>query len=131
MIRTPIEFRHLQTLLALRNMGSLIGLLRQDRADLAIVAEVDSIKAMHYSPLFRFQIVGLLASHPPLTERSVLEANDFRDETLIGYPVPDEMLDIVKQVLKPAGITPKRRTSELTVAILQLVASRRGIAALL
>ncbi len=30
----------------------------------------------------------------------------------------------------PAGIEPKRRTSELTVAILQLVASRRGVAAL-
>jgi LysR family transcriptional regulator for metE and metH len=40
------------------------------------------------------------------------------------------MLDIVRQVLRPAGIEPKRRTSELTVAILQLVASRRGVAAL-
>lgn len=107
-----------------------IGLLHQDRADLAIVAEADPAEAMHYSPLFRFQIVGLLANHHPLTERNVLEANDFRDETLISYPVPDDMLDIVKQVLKPAGIAPKRRTSELTVAILQLVASRRGIAAL-
>lgn len=56
--------------------------------------------------------------------------NNFRDEALISYPVPDDMLDIVRQVLKPASIEPNRRTSELTVAILQLVASRRGIAAL-
>lgn len=48
----------------------------------------------------------------------------------MNYPVPDDMLDIVKQVLKTAGIEPKQRTSELTVAILQLIASRRGIAAL-
>jgi len=33
-------------------------------------------------------------------------------------------------VLKPARIRLPRRTAELTVAILQLVASRRGIAAL-
>ena len=40
------------------------------------------------------------------------------------------MLDLLRKVLKPAGINPKRRTTELTAAILQLVASRRGIAAL-
>jgi len=36
----------------------------------------------------------------------------------------------MKHRLMPAGINPKRRTAELTVAILQLVASGRGIAAL-
>ena len=36
----------------------------------------------------------------------------------------------MKHCLTPAGISPKRRTAELTVAILQLVASGRGIAAL-
>jgi LysR family transcriptional regulator for metE and metH len=40
------------------------------------------------------------------------------------------MLDVVRQVLKPAGVQPPRRSTELTVAMLQLVASRRGIATL-
>jgi LysR family transcriptional regulator for metE and metH len=40
------------------------------------------------------------------------------------------MLDVMKHCLTPAGVDPKRRTAELTVAILQLVASGRGIAAL-
>jgi len=40
------------------------------------------------------------------------------------------MLDLVRRVLIPAGVSPARRTTELTVAILQLVASGRGIAAL-
>jgi len=40
------------------------------------------------------------------------------------------MLDVMKHCLIPAGVNPKRRTAELTVAILQLVASGRGIAAL-
>jgi LysR family transcriptional regulator for metE and metH len=36
----------------------------------------------------------------------------------------------MKHCLMPAGVNPRRRTAELTVAILQLVASGRGIAAL-
>jgi LysR family transcriptional regulator, regulator for metE and metH len=107
-----------------------VGLLHTDRADLAIVAEAEPEEGVEHHPLFRFQIVGLIAHDHRLATRDTLGADDFRDETLITYPVPDDMLDIVRQVLKPAGIEPKRRTSELTVAILQLVASRRGIAAL-
>ncbi len=107
-----------------------IGLLHQDRADLAIVAEADAGEAVDYPPLFRFQIVGLVGNDHVLAGKSALDADDFRDETLITYPVPDDMLDIMRQVLKPAGIEPKRRTSELTVAILHLVVSRRGVAAL-
>ena len=62
--------------------------------------------------------------------KSWIDAADFADETLITYPVPDEMLDVMKHCLTPAGVNPRRRTAELTVAILQLVASGRGIAAL-
>src|SRR6266705_1536816 len=46
------------------------------------------------------------------------------------YPVLAERIDLIRRVLKPAGVRPARRTTELTVAILQLVASRRGVAAL-
>jgi LysR family transcriptional regulator for metE and metH len=49
---------------------------------------------------------------------------------LITYPVPEERIDLIRRVLRPAGVRPRRRTAELTVAILQLVASRRGITAL-
>ncbi len=65
-----------------------------------------------------------------LATRDYLVAQDFATDTLITYPVPDEMLDVVRQVLKPAGIDTTRRTTELTVAMLQLVASKRGIATL-
>ena len=59
-----------------------------------------------------------------------LTASDFSRETLITYPIPDERLDLIRQVLGPAGITPERRTATLTEAVLQLVASSRGISAL-
>jgi LysR family transcriptional regulator for metE and metH len=107
-----------------------IALVLQDRADIAIVAEADASEAVEFHPLFRFEIMALLANGHALAAKPHLTAKDFANETLITYPVPDEMLDIVRQVLEPAGIKPTRRTTELTIAMLQLVASGRGIATL-
>ncbi|MEW9898339.1 LysR family transcriptional regulator [Chitinivorax sp. PXF-14] len=108
-----------------------VGLLLTDRADVAVVSERDNAEqGVAYRPLFGYEIVALLAKRHVLTARPSLVAQDFADQTLITYPVPDDMLDLIRQVLRPAGINPKRRTSELTAAILQLVASQRGIAAL-
>ncbi|HWV63857.1 MAG TPA: LysR family transcriptional regulator, partial [Oxalicibacterium sp.] len=107
-----------------------VGLLYEHRADVAIVSDIDPDETVDYHPLFRFEIVALLAHDHPLAKKEYLTARDFAGDTLITYPVPDDMLDVVRQVLKPAGVKPERRTTELTVAMLQLVASRRGIAAL-
>ncbi len=107
-----------------------VGLLYEHRADVAIVADVDPDEKIDYHPLFSYEIVALLARDHPLAERDYLVAEDFATDTLITYPVPDDMLDVVRQVLQPAGIQTERRTTELTVAMLQLVASRRGIATL-
>jgi LysR family transcriptional regulator for metE and metH len=107
-----------------------VGLLYGHRADIAIVSEIDPDETVDYHPLFRFEIVALVANDHPLAEREYLVAEDFATDTLITYPVPDDMLDVVRQVLKPAGVQAARRTTELTVAMLQLVASKRGIATL-
>lgn len=108
-----------------------VGLLLQDRAELAIVSEIDAAESgVDFHPLFSFEIVGLLPNGHALLDKPALEAADFASQTLITYPVPDEMLDLVRRVLQPAGVAPARRTTELTVAMLQLVASGRGIAAL-
>ena len=108
-----------------------VGLLHQGRADVAIVSEVDTDEAgVDYHALFGFEIRALLANTHPLVAKPHLVAQDFADQTIITYPVPDEMLDLIRQVLEPAGVRPPRRTTELTVAMLQLVASGRGVAAL-
>ena len=107
-----------------------VGLLYGHRADIAIVSEIDADETVDSHPLFRFEIVALLAKDHALADRDYLVAEDFAGDTLITYPVPDDMLDIVRQVLKPAGVQTARRTTELTVAMLQLVASKRGIATL-
>ena len=111
--------------------GDPVGLLHQGRADVAIVSEVDGDEAgVDYHALFGFEIRALLANTHPLVAKPHLVAQDFVDQTIITYPVPDEMLDLIRQVLEPAGVRPPRRTTELTVAMLQLVASGRGVAAL-
>jgi len=108
-----------------------VGLLHQDKAELAIVSDLDADEAgVAVHPLFSFEIVALLPKGHSLLAKDWLQAQDFADQTLITYPVPDEMLDLVRRVLQPAGVAPPRRTSELTVAMLQLVASGRGLAAL-
>ncbi|WP_373795359.1 LysR family transcriptional regulator [Neisseria dentiae] len=107
-----------------------VGLLLQHRADLAIVSEAAPQAGIAYQPLFAYGMVGICAKDHPLAAKAVWEAEDFAGETLITYPVPDDMLDLLRKVLLPKGINPPRRHSELTIAIIQLVASRRGIAAL-
>ena len=73
-------------------------------------------------------MVGICSKDHPLANKDVWLAEDFAEETWVTYPVPDDMLDLYRQVLKPKGINPPRRTTELTIALIQLVASRRGIA---
>jgi LysR family transcriptional regulator, regulator for metE and metH len=108
-----------------------IPLIERGEAELAVIHDRPEPRAaVVFHPLFRYESVALMSPKHRLTAKSHLEAKDFADETLITYPVPDNMLDIMNHCLTPAGINPKRRTAELTVAILQLVASGRGVAAL-
>ena len=107
-----------------------LSLLPENRADCVIVSEDRKQPGVTCFPLFRYEMLALLPLDHALAKRAYLNARDFAGSTLITYPVPDRMLDLVRRVLKPAGIDPPRRTAELTIAILQLVASRRGLACL-
>lgn len=107
-----------------------VELLLSDEADWVIVNEASDTMGVVCLPLFSYEMVAVCAKDHHLANKAVWEAEDFADETLITYRVPDEMLDLVHKVLQPQGINPARRTSELTIAIIQLVASKRGVAAL-
>ena len=111
-------------------MGEFRPLWPQVELDIVSGFQADPVNGISYRPLFAYEMVGICAEDHPLADKDVWEAEDFIDETLITYPVPDEMLDLPKKVLLPKGINPPRRHSELTIAIIQLVASKRGIAAL-
>lgn len=107
-----------------------VGLLVEDAADLVIVSQAKPRAGVKFHPLFRYEVLALLARHHPYTKKPYLTAKDFEKETLVTYPIPDDRIDVIREILQPAGIDPPRRKTELTVAILQLVASHRAIAAM-
>ncbi len=105
-------------------------LLQQGRADMVIGARPPADRQWRSLPLFRFEILLVVPPGHRLAARKRVLAPDLRGETLITYPVPEERIDLIREVLAPAGVKLPRRTAELTVVIEQLVASRRGVAAL-
>ena len=107
-----------------------VHLLHDGRADLIVTSQKKSYAKTQFHDLFGYYMPAIIAKDHKLVKKSHLTAKDFSTQTLITYPVPDERLDLVRQVLGPAKISPPRRTAMLTEAILQLVASHRGIAAL-
>lgn len=107
-----------------------VRLLESGQAHVVIGSAAPRGRAWRVAPLFRFQILIVLPIEHRLRARRHVEARDLVGETLLTYPVPEERIDLIREVLQPAGIRLERRTAELTIALVQLVASRRGIAAL-
>jgi len=105
--------------------------LARREVDLVVTADPLPDLPLHYEPLFRYQGMLAMAKGHPLANKDAIVAADLEDQTLIAYPVERERLDVFKHLLIPAGVEPKAvRTTELTVMIMQLVASRRGVSAL-
>ena len=105
-------------------------LLSDGKADVVIGSKPASKRGLYIAPLFRFEILVVMANEHRLRNKRRVGAHDIEGETLITYPVPEARIDLIREVLEPAGVKLERRTAELTIAIMQLVASRRGIAAL-
>jgi len=105
-------------------------LIGEGRADVVIGSAPARRRPYVVRPLFSFEILLVIANEHRLCRKRFVAAADLQGETLITYPVPEMRIDLIREVLAPAGMQLERRTAELTVAVLQLVASRRGVAAL-
>lgn len=107
-------------------------LLYEGKADVVIggLPYANNMPDLVHTSLFKFEIMAVLPTDHALRNKNRLVAEDFSEQTLITYPVPEERIDVIRQILKPANIQFNCRTAELTIAIMQLVASRRGLAAL-
>jgi len=82
-------------------------------------------------PLFTYESRLAISKQHRLMARRFVHAEDLAKETLITYPVDQQRLDVFRNFLDPAGVEPAAtRTAELTLMMLQLVASGRGVAAL-
>ncbi|MEE9387490.1 MAG: LysR family transcriptional regulator [Paracoccaceae bacterium] len=105
--------------------------LGREEVDLVISSDPEKLQDIEFSPLFDYEPVFVAASNHPLVAKEYIEAEDFRGQTLITYPVERARLDIFSQLLSPAKVEPKAvRQVELTAVILLLVASNRGVTVL-
>ncbi|WP_148252728.1 LysR family transcriptional regulator [Aidingimonas lacisalsi] len=105
--------------------------LGREQLDLVITADPQPIAGVHYEPLFRYEGLLAIAKQHTLANAAYVTPRDLADETLITYPVEHSRLDVFSQFLDPAGVRPREiRTAELTLMMMQLVASGRGVCAL-
>ncbi|ADE14412.1 LysR substrate-binding protein [Nitrosococcus halophilus Nc 4] len=112
------------------NFEPLPALQRGD-IDLVVTSDPLHLPDISYDPLFRFQSMLVIAPHHRLANKAWVEPADLRGEILITYPVERNRLSLYTDFLDPSGVEPAgQRTAELTLMILQLVASNRGVAAL-
>ncbi|WP_170410523.1 LysR family transcriptional regulator [Ruegeria atlantica] len=105
--------------------------LQKEEVDLVVSSDPEDLPGIEFIELFDYDAVFVAASSHPLAQKGFIEAEDFRGQTLITYPVERTRLDVFSQLLIPARVEPAAiRQVELTAVILLLVASNRGISVL-
>ena len=105
--------------------------LMKEEVDLVVSSDPEDLPGITFTPLFDYQPVFVASSHHPLAQKKWIDAEDFRGETLITYPVERSRLDVFSQLLTLAKVEPAAiRQAELTAVILLLVASNRGVSVL-
>ncbi|MFZ1726964.1 MAG: LysR family transcriptional regulator [Albidovulum sp.] len=105
--------------------------LRREEVDLVISSDPESVPGTVFNPLFDYAPLFVAASDHPLAAKAFVEAEDFRGEMLLTYPVDRGRLDVFSGLLTPAKVEPRAvRQVELTAVILMLVAAHRGVAVL-
>ncbi|WP_171229207.1 LysR family transcriptional regulator [Ruegeria sp. HKCCA4008] len=105
--------------------------LQKEEVDLVVSSDPEDLPGVEFVELFDYNAVFVAASTHPLAKKDYIEAEDFRGQTLITYPVERTRLDVFSQLLIPARVEPATiRQVELTAVILLLVASNRGISVL-
>lgn len=109
---------------------SFPALLREE-VDLVISSNPEPLPGITMNPLFDYHPVFIASAQNPLAAKDRIEAEDFRDQTLITYPVGRDKLDVFTELLTAAKVEPRaQRSVELTAVILMLVGSNRGVAVL-
>ena len=105
--------------------------LMKEEVDLVVSSDPEELAGVEFVELFDYAPVFVAARQHPLAQKDWIDAEDFRGQTLITYPVERTRLDVFSQLLIPAKVEPASvRQAELTAIILLLVASNRGVSVL-
>lgn len=98
--------------------------------DLVITSDPEPRNGIAYIPLFSYESMLAMSKQHRLVARKFIDPEDLEQETLITYPIDHSRLDVYTRFLDPADVEPDSRTAELTVMMVQLIASGRGVSAL-
>ena len=105
--------------------------LIKGQLDLAVVSSTVRDRRVDLTPLFGDELVAVVAPGHRWAGRPWVTAADFADQHVFLYNISRAESTLFKNVLDPAGVTPKRVSRvELTEAILELVRSGLGVALL-
>jgi LysR family transcriptional regulator for metE and metH len=110
--------------------GGMAALFNHD-IDLLVTPDPIQMKAIHFEPVFPYELVLVVSQKNPLAQKPLVYPQDLIEQVLITYPVEPSRLDIYQQFLAPENCRPgKHKTLETTEIILQMVAANRGVTAL-
>ncbi|MCW2256457.1 LysR family transcriptional regulator for metE and metH [Providencia alcalifaciens] len=98
--------------------------------DIVMTSDILADQAIHYTPMFDYEVKLIVANDHPLAKKPIIEPHDLADETLMIYPVQRNRFDVWRHFLQPAGVSPTVKTVDNTLILIQMVAAKMGIAAL-
>ncbi len=105
-----------------------IDAISQDRLEIALTTSPPQDNGLSVVPLFRDEIMAIVAPDHRLATRSVLSARDFADETVFVGRADNS--DLLNQVLRPHGVRPRRVTEiPVTDGTIELVRAGLGVTA--
>lgn len=107
--------------------------LLDDRVDVALVTKPDQLmERVHLVPLFRDQMVAVVAVDHPWARRSHVTARDFTDVHLVLYDIYDQGRSPAQPLPLPPSARPGRVSTVplVTDLVIEMVASGEGISVL-
>jgi len=105
--------------------------LLKGQLDVAVVSGRVRDRRLSVTPLFADEFVAVVSADHPWVGRDFVSAADFSDQDVLLYNLTRTESTLFKEVLDPAGVTPRRVSRiELTEAILELARAGLGVAML-
>ncbi|HEY2860018.1 MAG TPA: LysR substrate-binding domain-containing protein [Terracidiphilus sp.] len=97
------------------------------KLDVAIMSSPPRNRSLRLTPMFEDELVMVMAPNHRLTALKHIQPRDLADETVLIYP-PREQSTLLQQVLRPAGVEPRRIIElPLTEIIVELAAAGTGV----
>ena len=102
--------------------------LLNGKIDVAIVSEKRNYPNLKYCDLFEDEMLAIMPTHHKLASKKYLQAKDFESETLIIHSLPLDSVEVIRSVLTPAGVEPKKIMQiQVTEAAIEMVRADMGI----